>query len=172
MTAPCPPVYHSAATLTRWAVWRSAHPAWKAAAVALGCGAAVVGGVRVLPAAPVALASAPAPSQVRSVPFLAGPLDMALLPPGVALYTALPPIGSPLAGVTVAGVSAPQAAQLPPLEAATPFVPPGPPVIVTRAPVIVPLYPPGTPGQPVPEPPAVLILAAALLILAVVRWRG
>ena len=171
VSAPCPPAYHSAATLARWAIWRAAHPAWKAAVVALGCGAAVVGGVRALPAAPAALTSAPAPSQVHSAPFLAGPLDTALLPPGVALYTALPPLGSLLTGVTVEGVSAPQATQLPPLEAATPFAPPGPPVIVTRAPVIVPLYPPGTPGQPVPEPPAVLLLAAALLVLAVVRWR-
>ena len=169
MSAPCPPAYHSAATLARWAIWRAAHPAWEAAAVALGCGAAVVGGVRALPAAPAALAAPPS-APVFGEPLLAGPLDTGLLP-----------LGAPLAGVPGWGGATLPAVPMPPLAAAAPFAPPGQPVIVLQPPLIVPLYPappvafapsiPERPGQPVPEPPAILLFAAAVLILAVARWR-
>ena len=48
---PCPPPRLMANAA--WRAWRAAHPLWHAPFIAIGCGAAVVAGARLLPPAPI-----------------------------------------------------------------------------------------------------------------------
>ena len=153
MIDPCAPAWHSAATLRAWAIWRAAHPLWKAAVVAGGCTAAVVGGVRVLPDRPVP----PVPA-ARPAPVVAGPgyavapvvaaSGYAAEPAGAVGGTALLPAGP---GAALSGGYAPGYAIAPGYGAAG----------YAAAPIL--------PETDVPEPATLALLLSGAALAAAAR---
>jgi len=78
MFDPCAPVYHSAATLRAWAIWRAAHPAWRWLGPAINCGraGAVLIPLLAIPGATPLLHRAPA-----VIPYVIPESPHGLIPP-------------------------------------------------------------------------------------------